>query len=82
MWGLKDRLLRDPDVWECYYCGDCSRRCPRGANPGELMMALRRYAISRYDWTRLSKRLYTSRLWEIGALVFVALVVVSLFATG
>jgi ferredoxin len=79
-WGLKDRLIRDPDIWACYYCGKCSERCPRGADPGELMMALRRYAISRYDWTGLSRRFYTSRAWEIGAIVIVALIVVGLFA--
>jgi ferredoxin len=78
-WGLKDRLIRDPDIWACHYCGDCSARCPRAANPGELMAALRRYAISRYDWTGLSRRLYTSRAWEIGAILFVALIVVGLF---
>lgn len=80
MWGLKDRLMRDPDIWECFYCGECSERCPRGGDPGELMMALRRYATSRYDWTGISRLLYTSRFWEIGALVAVALVVVGLFA--
>ena len=79
-WGLKDRLLRDADLWECHFCGDCSDRCPRGADPGESMMALRRWAISQYDWTGLSRKLYTSRVWEIGALVVVALVVVGLFA--
>ncbi len=80
LWGLKDRLVRNPDIWECYYCGDCSDRCPRGANPGEVMMALRRYATSSYDWTGLSRRLYMSRVWEIGTVVAVGLFVVALFA--
>jgi len=78
-WGLKDRLLKDLDIWSCYYCGDCSKTCPLCVAPGEVMMALRRWATSRYDWTGLSRRLYTSRVWEIGALVFVALIVVALF---
>ena len=80
LWGMKDRIIRDPDIWGCYYCGDCSERCPRGANPGEVMMALRRYATAYYDWTGLSRRLYTSRAWEIGAVVTVGLFVVLLFA--
>jgi ferredoxin len=78
-WGLKDRLLKDLDVWTCYYCGDCSTNCPRQADPGETMMALRRYMTSRYDWTGISRLLYTSRLRELGAVLAVALVVVGLF---
>jgi quinone-modifying oxidoreductase subunit QmoC len=78
-WGLTDRLLKDLDVWTCYYCGDCSTNCPRKADPGETMMALRRYMTSRYDWTGISRLLYTSRLREIAAVIAVALVVVGLF---
>ena len=81
-WGMKEQLIGDPDIWVCHYCGDCSTLCPRGANPGELMMALRRCAITRYDWTGLSRRLYSSIWWEIGALLAVALVVVGLFAAS
>ena len=32
MWGLKDRLIRNPDLWMCYYCGGCSETCPREAH--------------------------------------------------
>jgi quinone-modifying oxidoreductase subunit QmoC len=78
-WGLKDRLIKDSDVWTCYYCGDCSAECPRGADPGETMMALRRYMTARYDWTGISRLLYTSRAREIGAIIAVGLVVVALF---
>jgi len=79
-WGLKDRLLSDVDIWTCYYCGDCSTRCPRKAEPGETMMALRRYLTSQYDWTGISRLLYTSRLREIGAVVGLGLLVVVVFA--
>jgi ferredoxin len=70
--GLKDRLMESSEPWLCYYCGDCSATCPRDANPGELMMGARRYLTSRYDWTGLSRRLYLSPAWELGALAVVA----------
>ncbi|MBN1885105.1 MAG: 4Fe-4S dicluster domain-containing protein [Candidatus Krumholzibacteriota bacterium] len=77
--GLEEDLQRAPEPWLCYYCGDCSTTCPRQANPGEIMMSLRRYLTASYDWTGLSRRFYTSKLWEIGVLAAVAAVVVLLF---
>ncbi len=47
-WGLKDRLMADPDVWLCYGCGDCSTHCPRGVRPGDVMAAVRREAVLHY----------------------------------
>ncbi|MGD2034069.1 MAG: 4Fe-4S dicluster domain-containing protein, partial [Bacteroidales bacterium] len=44
--GLKDTLHKSVDPWLCYYCGECTETCPRDANPGELMMTLRRYLTS------------------------------------
>ncbi len=78
--GLKDRLDRSLEPWLCYYCGECSETCPRNANPGETMMAARRYLTSRYDWTGLSRKLYLSIGWEIAAVTAVAGFVVLLFA--
>ena len=47
-WGLKDRLVADYDIWLCHNCGDCTSRCPRGAKPGDVLSAVRAYAISEY----------------------------------
>jgi len=47
-WGLKDRLMGDPDVWLCHWCNDCSVYCPRGVNPGDVMAAIRTYIIRSY----------------------------------
>ena len=71
--GLKDKLLKSPEPWLCYYCGECNKDCPRGAEPAETMMATRRWLTAQYDWTGLARRFYLSEAWEIGALGFVAL---------
>ena len=73
--GAKDKLLRSPEPWLCYYCGDCSETCPRQANPGEVMMGLRRYLTSLYDWTGISRLFYTSKVFEVFAILFVAALV-------
>jgi ferredoxin len=78
-WGLKDQLLSDVGPWLCHYCGDCSRACPRQANPGEAMMALRRYLTAQYDWTGVARLMYRSEAWNIGALLLIAALVVGLF---
>jgi ferredoxin len=77
--GLKDDLASSVEPWLCYYCGDCSKHCPRDANPGELMMSLRRYLTSVYDWTGIAKRIYTSKFFEILAIAVIAIVVFLLY---
>jgi ferredoxin len=73
--GLKDKLIQSPEPWMCYYCGDCSDTCPRQANPGEVMMGLRRYLTSLYDWTGISRLFYTSKVFEVIAILAVAALV-------
>jgi len=76
--GLKNEIESSVEPWLCYYCGDCTNTCPRDANPGELMMSLRRYLTAIYDWTGLSRKFYTSKIWELGfILVFAALVIIA-----
>ncbi|MCL5031015.1 MAG: 4Fe-4S dicluster domain-containing protein [Bacteroidetes bacterium] len=76
--GLKRQLKSSLDPWLCYYCGDCSNTCPRQTEPGEAMMTVRRYLTAQYDWTGLSAKIYKSKYWEIGSLLFFALVVLGL----
>ena len=74
--GLEDEIKSSLDPWLCYYCGECSETCPREANPGELMMSLRRWLIAKYDWTGLSGLLYKSLAATISAFILLAVAVV------
>ena len=77
--GLEEEIQSSTDPWLCYYCGECSISCPREANPGELMMSLRRWQTSIYDWTGLSRKFYTSKAWELGAIGLLAGLILVLF---
>ncbi len=70
--GFEEDLKSSLKPWLCYYCGECSSHCPQTANPGELMMSLRRWLSSKYDWTRLSGLLYRSLPLTIIALLLTA----------
>jgi len=77
--GLKGSLQTNIDPWLCTYCGDCSKTCPREANPAEMMMSIRRYLISLYDWTGISKLFYKSKALELIAIFILALIVMVLY---
>ena len=72
-WGLRDRLIVDPDVWLCYQCSDCSVHCPRGARPGDVLAAARSAAIEHYAIPRFLPRAINS---------LAALPLLILFAAG
>ncbi|MCD6347539.1 MAG: 4Fe-4S dicluster domain-containing protein [Bacteroidales bacterium] len=74
--GLEGDIKSSLKPWLCYYCGECSETCPREANPGELMMSLRRWLTGVYDWTGLSGLLYKSLTGSIIAFIIMALAVI------
>lgn len=62
LWGLRDRLLQDPDVWLCHHCNDCSVRCPRSGRPGDVLAAVRRESVIQYAAPRFLAR-WVSNPW-------------------
>jgi ferredoxin len=70
--GLEQKIENSLEPWLCYYCGQCSEQCPREADPGETMMSLRRWLISRYDFTGIARQFFKSKKAEIFAVLFTA----------
>jgi ferredoxin len=58
--GLKKDILASPEPWLCYSCGDCSETCPRQADPGQYMAAIRRYSISANEPTGITRLMFKS----------------------
>ena len=82
-WGLKDRLMNDPDVWLCHQCNDCSVLCPRGANPGDVLKAVRKMNIQENSWpSSLGKLVGTSGMFVLAAGIPVALVLFIVYISG
>ncbi len=77
--GQKEHLKTQLDPWLCYYCGDCSATCPKDAEPGETMMAARRWLTAQYDWTGLARKFYTSKIWEIGSVLLLSFFILMMF---
>ena len=59
-WGLKDKLVADPDVLLCHQCGDCTAYCPRGAKPGDVLGAIRAYMYTHYGFPKGLAKLCSS----------------------
>ena len=79
--GLEGKLLSTPDMWLCDYCGECTKTCPRQAEPSEFMMAARRYAVSRYTPTSVSRLMFTSKAFVLLVMAVAALIPIGFLAT-
>jgi len=71
--GLEQKIETTLEPWLCYYCGQCSEQCPREADPGETMMSLRRWLISRYDFTGIARQFFRSRTTEVLAVIIIGI---------
>jgi len=80
-WGLKDKVVKEPGIWACHQCQDCSANCPRGARPGDVLGAVRALAIRHYAVPSFMAKVYADPkylplIFGIPAVVLVALVYV------
>jgi hypothetical protein len=69
---VEQKIETTLEPWLCYYCGQCTEQCPREADPGETMMSLRRWLISRYDFTGIARKFFMSTKREILSISLVA----------
>ncbi|MDQ1265134.1 MAG: 4Fe-4S ferredoxin-type protein [Bacteroidota bacterium] len=81
-WGLKDKLIGDPDIWLCHGCMDCSRQCPRGARPADLLGAIRSFiyktfSVPKFMGEALSSPKYLLGLFILPVIIIFALVLIT-----
>jgi len=82
-WGLKDRLMADPDVWLCHQCNDCSQLCPREADPGDVLAVIRQSVIEHHAIPGFLARMIASPKWlPILFAVPAALMLLVIWLTG
>ncbi|MEO5356009.1 MAG: quinone-interacting membrane-bound oxidoreductase complex subunit QmoC [Nitrospirae bacterium YQR-1] len=82
-WGLKDELAKDPNVWLCHNCNECTKYCPRGARPGDVLAVLRKQAITENSFPRfLGKIVGEPKLLVITFLIPIVLFLIILKTTG
>jgi heterodisulfide reductase subunit C/quinone-modifying oxidoreductase subunit QmoC len=49
--GARDLIVANAhELWRCLHCGLCTQTCPRGANPGEVVLTLKRLVVA--EWRK------------------------------
>ncbi len=74
-WGLKDKLLANPDVWLCHQCGDCSTHCPRGVKPADVLNAVRQLTYQKYAIPAFLGKILQKPLWLPVALLIPVIII-------
>ncbi len=83
-WGLKDKLFYNADVWLCHQCGDCTMHCPRGANPSEVLAAVRSLSLAEHAVPGFLGNMHSSpaALVPLFAFPIAVLLLAAMYANG
>jgi quinone-modifying oxidoreductase subunit QmoC len=83
-WGMEDRLMGDAGAWLCHQCNDCSVRCPREVNPGDVMASIRAMVVEKMATPAFLGKLVGSakKTWPLLVLAPLIYWLVLLGATG
>lgn len=74
-WGMKDKLLCNPNLWLCHQCGECSSTCPRGVRPADVLSTLRKMTIKSYAKPRFLVEALSKSIW-LPVLLIVPLILI------
>lgn len=82
-WGIKEKLIGNPDIFLCHQCGDCSTHCPRDVKPADVFSAIRQLSYSEYSKPKfLGKLLSKPSLLPIAILIPVVVIAAILYFAG
>lgn len=77
-WGMRDKLLANPDVWLCHQCGDCTTYCPRGVKPADVLSSVRLLSYRHYVRPRFLGALVNNPSWLPVALLFPVIIIAAI----
>jgi len=60
-WGQREKLIYSPGVWLCHQCGDCTEQCPRGADPSEVLQAVREMSYQEFATPSFLAKMFSNR---------------------
>lgn len=82
-WGMKDKLIGNPDVWLCHQCGECTTYCPRGVKPSDVLSAIRKLTYYHYAKPRFLSKILGKPAWlPIVTLVPLAIILGIIYFAG
>ncbi len=82
-WGMKDKLIGNPDIWLCHQCGDCSTYCPRGVQPADVISAVREISYQHYAKPKfLGKILNNPKFLPIALIIPIVIISAILYLAG
>jgi quinone-modifying oxidoreductase subunit QmoC len=82
-WGHTRKLLEDPNLWICYQCNDCTRQCPRGARPGDVLAAVRSFIYRNISFPSfMGKALATPRALPVLLLLPIVILLACMIFTA
>jgi len=50
LYGMKDEVLSNGEIWKCYQCHTCVAHCPQDVRFADIIRALREIAVAEGYW--------------------------------
>jgi quinone-modifying oxidoreductase, subunit QmoC len=77
-WGIKEKLIGNPDIFLCHQCGDCSAHCPRDVKPADVFSAVRQLSYEHYAFPKFFAKLLNKPAFLPMAILIPVVVIASI----